>query len=56
MNAPTPVTEADFLRSKLSQALNGFVSQNAGQPQGEAEFTVANPAAATAGKGMHKAH
>ncbi len=30
MNAPTPVTEEDFLRSKLSQAPNGFVSQNAG--------------------------
>ena len=28
MNAPTPVTEEDFLRSKLSQAPNGFVSQN----------------------------
>ncbi|MCL4782505.1 MAG: hypothetical protein KJZ70_05675, partial [Bryobacterales bacterium] len=30
MNAPTPVTEEDFLRSKLSQAPNGFVSQDVG--------------------------
>ena len=28
LSAPTPVTEQDFLRSKLSQAQNGFVSQN----------------------------
>ena len=28
LSAPTPVTEQDFLRAKLSQAQNGFVSQN----------------------------
>ena len=35
-NAPTPVTEQDFLRSKPSQAPNGFVSQNSEVPEGNA--------------------
>ncbi len=44
LNTPASVAEEDFLRSKLSQDQNGFVSQNAELPQDEAVFTSPTPA------------
>jgi hypothetical protein len=32
LNAPTPITEQDFLRARAAQPENGFVSQNSGAP------------------------
>ena len=49
MNAPTLVTEADFLRR------TGFVSQNAGQPQEETVLASPTPASASVGQDMPEA-